>query len=145
MTNYLNNECVPPIPRTFLAAYYQHQNGVTEALWAHLNTLTVIFVAASPWLGMDFWTENMEYSNYSIVRRPSSANEQHEVPQSNFDGYKCRDDHLRQWGCIVYVHDDDASGFTVKVRKGYLVGASNGMLVVCTTLPWMTPSAFGKY
>ena len=124
MTAYLNDECVPPIPRTFSAAYHQHQNGVAEALWARLNTLTAIFIAAAPWLGIEFWTEAMEYANYSVVRRPSSANEQHAVPQSKFDGFKCRDDHLRQWGSVAYVHDDDASGFKVKARKGYLVGAS---------------------
>ena len=66
----------------------------------------------------------MEYANYSVVRRPSRANDQHAVPRSKFDGFKCCDEHLRQWGSVAYMHDNDVPGFKVKARKGYVVDAT---------------------
>ena len=124
MTDYLNT-CNPPIPRIFSCAYHQHQNGVAEALWARLVPLVRIFIQAAPWLGTEFWTEAMDYANECICRRPSRANDGHAVPNALFDGVDCvRDDHLRQWGYVVYVHEDGAHGFNVRAKKGYLVNLS---------------------
>ena len=144
MTAYLNDEFVPPIPRTFSAAYHQHQNGVAEALWARLNTLTAIFVASAPWLGMDYLTEAMEYANYSVVRRPSSANDQHAVPQSKFDDSNAvmitsgSGDLLLM--CMTMTRQVSKS----KLAKDISLEHPSGMLTVYSTLSWTTPNASGK-
>jgi len=125
MNVFLSTECSPPINKTFSAAYHQHQNGVAEHLWARLNPLTIIMLRAAPWLGTDFWGEAMDYANECVARRPCRANPDNQVPGAMFRGVKTvRTDHLRQWGCVVYVHDDDAKGFQVKAKKGYLIGSA---------------------
>ena len=65
----------------------------------------------------------MIYANESIRRRPSYANDNHAVPMVLSTGRACADI-LKPWGSVVYVHDEKAKGFTVKGRKGYMIGLS---------------------
>ena len=51
------------IPRWYSCAYHQHQNGVAEAFWARATPRTIIACQAAPWLGVDYWTEAMQYVN----------------------------------------------------------------------------------
>ena len=122
-SSYLAN-CSPPVPKMFSCAYHQHQNGVAEHLWARLGPLTTYLVNCTPWLGPKYWTEAMVYANECLRRRPSEANPNNAVPYERSTGRKVNTKQLRPWGCVVYVHDDDAKGFTLKARKGYLLGLS---------------------
>ena len=108
------------IPRCYSCAYHQHQNSVAETLWARLSPLVSIFLT-TPWLGHDFWAE--AYANENIRRRPSYANDYHAVPMVLSTG-SARTDILKSWGSVCYVHDEKAKGFTVKGRKGCMIGLS---------------------
>ena len=37
---------------------------------------------------------------------------------------RARADILKPWGSVVYVHAEKAKGFTVKGKKGYMLGLS---------------------
>ena len=119
--DFLENDV--KIPRWYSCAYHQHQNGVAEAYWARATPRTIIACQAAPWLGLDYWTEAMQYVNECMRRQPSYANPNHEAPMLLSTG-SVRTDILRQWGSVCYVHDEKASGFKVKARKAYFLGLS---------------------
>jgi len=124
MHDYLTGHC---ISKSFSCAYHQHQNGTAEALWARLTPLTIIHLQSAPWLGTAFWPWAMCWANEQLVRRPSKANSDRQVP---LDKYLQREPsmkhtaHLRTWGSVCYVHEQGAKGFQVKAKKGNLLGQS---------------------
>lgn len=129
--------CDNGINKTYTVPYTPGQNGITERFNRTLFT-TARAMRLAAGLPLKYWAYTLEAASHVINRLPTAALKG-KSPYELWYGTKPDLDHLRVFGCDVYVHDKHGKldaravkgkflGYD-KIRKGYLVLLPNGKIV----------------
>jgi hypothetical protein len=115
------------IARQNTTPYTPQQNGVAERMNRTLIKKARSMIIGSG-LGQEFWAEGVGITCYLVNRSPSSALDD-KTPHEVWYGRKPSLQHLRVFGCDVYVHvpKENRSKMYKKAKKCIFIGYKDGV------------------
>lgn len=112
------------IERHRTCSYTPQQNGVAERMNRTVMEKVRCLLNESG-LEEKFWAEAVATAVYIINRTPSSAND-YNIPEEVWLGKAPGYQHLRRFGCVVYVHIDQGK-LKPRALKGVFIGYPTGV------------------